>query len=202
MRLFLILLLSIPLYSETTKVLCELDGDYSVTYKDIKKTYLAEGIELFKNLARQTQQSLFLLRRAKTNFAEEDWQKSSLYVVQYWELNSKEETFQSLTHTLEPSPTWINEDASWNVENKKTGISVTHSMSVEEEHPLFPDYEVEVYKITNTFNWYTGKGQIFGDIWLKKKDGSRGKNPKIEIFANGKSEFCLLYTSPSPRDRG
>ena len=120
MRLFLILLLSIPLYSETTKVLCELDGDYSVTYKDIKKTYLAEGIELFKNLARQTQQSLFLLRRAKTNFAEEDWQKSSLYVVQYWELNSKEETFQSLTHTLEPSPTWINEDASWNIENKKT----------------------------------------------------------------------------------
>ena len=189
MRLFLILLLSIPLYSETTKVLCELDGDYSVTYKDIKKTYLAEGIELFKNLARQTQQSLFLLRRAKTNFAEEDWQKSSLYVVQYWELNSEEETFQSLTHTLEPSPTWINEDASWNVENKKTGISVTHSMSVEEEHPLFPDYEVEVYKITNTFNWYTGKGQIFGDIWLKKKDGSRGKNPKIEIFANGKCEL-------------
>ena len=189
MRLFLILLLSIPLYSETTKVLCELDGDYSVTYKDIKKTYLAEGIELFKNLARQTQQSLFLLRRAKTNFAEEDWQKSSLYVVQYWELNSEEETFQSLTHTLEPSPTWINEDAAWNVENKKTGISVTHSMSVEEEHPLFPDYEVEVYKITNTFNWYTGKGQIFGDIWLKKKDGSRGKNPKIEIFANGKCEL-------------
>ena len=163
MRLFLILLLSIPLYSETTKVLCELDGDYSVTYKDIKKTYLAEGIELFKNLARQTQQSLFLLRRAKTNFAEEDWQKSSLYVVQYWELNSEEETFQSLTHTLEPSPTWINEDASWNVENKKTGISVTHSMSVEEEHPLFPNYEVEFYKITNTFNWYTGKGKIFGD---------------------------------------
>ena len=187
MRLFLILLLSTPLYSETTKVLCELDGDYSVTYKDIKKTYLAEGIELFKNLARQTQQSLFLLRRAKTNFAEEDWQKSSLYVVQYWELDSKEETFESLTHTLEPSPTWINEDASWNVENKDTGISVTHSMSVEEEHPLFPDYEVEVYKITNTFNWYTGKGQIFGDIWLKKKDGSRGKNPKIEIFA------CVIF---------
>ena len=189
MRLFLILLLSIPLCSETTKVLCELDGDYSVTYKDIKKTYLAEGIELFKNLARQTQQSLFLLSRAKTNFAEEDWQKSSLYVVQYWELNSKEETFQSLTHTLEPSPTWINEDASWNIENKKTGISVIHSMNAEEEHPLFPDYEVEVYKITNTFNWYTGKGQIFGDIWLKKKDGSRGKNPKIEIFANGKCEL-------------
>ena len=117
MRLFLILILSIPLYSETTKVLCELDGDYSVTYKDIKNL-LAEGIELFRIL-QDKHKSLFLLRRAKTNFAEEDWQKSSLYVVQYWELNSEEETFQSLTHTLEPSPTWINEDASWNVENKK-----------------------------------------------------------------------------------
>ena len=189
MRFILLLILSIPLYSQSSKVLCELNGEYSVTYKDIKKTYLAEGIELFKNLARQTQQSLFLLRRAKTNFAEEDWQKSSLYVVQYWELDSEKEIFQSLIHTLEPSPTWINEMASWTVENKKTGISVTHSMSVDEEHPLFPDYEVEVYTITNTFNWFTGKGQIFGDIWLKKKDGTRGKNPKIEIFANGKCEL-------------
>ena len=59
MRLLIVLLLSIPLYSESSKIMCELDGDFSVTYKDIKKTYLAEGIELFKNLARQTQQSLF-----------------------------------------------------------------------------------------------------------------------------------------------
>ena len=188
MRLFLILLLSIPLYSETTKVLCELDGEYSVTYKDIKKTYLAEGIELFKNLARQTQQSLFLLRRAKTNFAEEDWQKSSLYVVQYWEIDSKNESFKSLTHTFEPSPAWINETASYDIENKDTGILITHFMNSEETHPLFPEYKVEVYKITNSFNWYTGKGQIYGDIWLKKEDGSKGKNPKIEIYANGKCE--------------
>ena len=91
MRFFLILILSIPLYSQSSKVLCELNGEYSVTYKDIKKTYLAEGIELFRNLARQTQQSLFLLRRAKTNFAEEDWEKNSLYVVQYWDIDSAEE---------------------------------------------------------------------------------------------------------------
>jgi len=65
MRFLLILILSIPLYSQSSKVLCELNGEYSVTYKDIKKTYLAEGIELFRNLARQTQQSLFLLRRQK-----------------------------------------------------------------------------------------------------------------------------------------
>ena len=200
MRLLIVLFLSIPIYSENSKILCELDGDFSVTYKDIKKTYLAEGIEIFKNLARQTQQSLFLLRRAKTNFAEEDWQKNSVYIVQYWDINSKKEEFDSLTYTLEPSPAWINEEASWKVETKKTGISVSHSMNVDEEHPLFPEYKVQVYKITNSFNWYTGKGQLVGDIWLKKKDGTRGKNPKVEISASGKCENCLLYTSPSPRD--
>ncbi len=188
MRFLLLLIISIPLYSQSSKVLCELNGEYSVTYKDIKKTYLAEGIELFKNLARQTQQSLFLLRRAKTNFAEEDWEKNPLYVVQYWDVDSVQETYKSLTHTLEPAPAWINEDAQWYVETKDTGISVTHTMEVEEEHPLFPEYKVEVYKITNSFNWFTGKGQIYGDIWLKKKDESRGNNPKIEIFANGKCE--------------
>ena len=188
MRLLIVLFLSIPIYSENSKILCELNGDFSVSYKDIKKTYLAEGIEIFKNLARQTQQSLFLLRRAKTNFAEEDWQKNSIYIVQYWDVDSNEEIFNSLTYTLEPSPAWINEEASWNAETKKTGISVTHTMKTEEEHPLFPEYKVEVYKITNSFNWYTGKGQIVGDIWLKKKDDTRGKNPKVEISASGKCE--------------
>ena len=125
MRLLIVLFLSIPIYSENSKILCELNGDFSVSYKDIKKTYLAEGIEIFKNLARQTQQSLFLLRRAKTNFAEEDWQKNSIYIVQYWDVDSNEEIFNSLTYTLEPSPAWINEEASWNAETKKTGISVT-----------------------------------------------------------------------------
>ena len=114
--------------------------------------------------------------------------KNSLYVVQYWDVDSAEETYKSLTHTLEPAPAWINEDAKWYVETKDTGIAVTHTMEVEEEHPLFPEYKVEVYKITNSFNWFTGKGQIYGDIWLKKKDESKGKNPKIEIFANGKCE--------------
>ena len=82
MRYLLLIFLSLPIYSETSKILCELNGTYSVTYKDIKKTYLSEGIEIFKNLARQTQQSLFLLQRAKTHFAEEDWKKDEIYVVQ------------------------------------------------------------------------------------------------------------------------
>ena len=73
---------------------------------------------------------------------------------------------------------------------KQKKFSVIHSMNAEDDHhPLFPDYEVEVYKITNTFNWYTGKGPNFWRYLVKKEDGSRGKNPKIEIFANGKCEL-------------
>jgi hypothetical protein len=103
-------------------------------------------------------------------------------------VNSEKEIFNSLTYSLEPSPAWINEEAPWSVERTKTGISVSHSMNIDDEHPLFPEYKVQVYKITNSFNWYTGKGQIVGDIWLKKKDGTRGKNPKVEISASGKCE--------------
>ncbi|MDA8684046.1 hypothetical protein N9M19_05340, partial [Gammaproteobacteria bacterium] len=113
MRLLFLILISFPAIAESSKILCELDGTYSVTYKDIKKTYLSEGIELFKNLARQTQQSLFLLQRAKTNFAEEDWQKDKMYVVQYWDVDTRKESFKSLKHTLDPSPAWINSDADW-----------------------------------------------------------------------------------------
>ena len=146
-RFFLLCFLVFPVFGKTSKILCELDGTYSVTYKDIKKTYLSEGIEIFKNLARQTQQSLFLLQRAKTNFAEEDWQKDKIYIVQYWEVDSEEESFKSLKYTLEPSPIWINPDASWSATNSSTGITVEHSMDAEQTHPIFPDYQVEAYSI-------------------------------------------------------
>jgi len=121
--------MSFPAMAESSKILCELDGTYSVTYKDIKKTYLSEGIELFKNLARQTQQSLFLLQRAKTNFAEEDWQKDKMYVVQYWDVDTRKESFKSLKHTLDPSPAWINSNADWESTKTDTGITVTHTMN-------------------------------------------------------------------------
>ena len=188
MKFLFIFFLTIPLYSQNSQILCELDSTYSVTYKDVKKSYLSEGIELFKNLARQTQQSLFLLQRAKTNFAEEDWQKDSVYIVQYWEVDTDKESFKSLTHTLDPSPAWINPNASWTSEKTNTGITVTHSMESGEVHPLFPDYIVDIYRISNTFNWYTGKGKISGDIWLKKIDDTKNKNPKVEIVASGKCE--------------
>ena len=188
MRFLFLILISFPAMAESSKILCELDGTYSVTYKDIKKTYLSEGIELFKNLARQTQQSLFLLQRAKTNFAEEDWQKDKMYVVQYWDVDTRKESFKSLKHTLDPSPAWINSNADWESIKTDTGITVTHTMNTGDIHPLFPDYEVDIYSISNSFNWFTGKGQISGDIWLNKKDGTKNRNPKIEIMAAGKCQ--------------
>ena len=188
MRFLLLFLISFPAMAESSKILCELDGTYSVTYKDIKKTYLSEGIELFKNLARQTQQSLFLLQRAKTNFAEEDWQKDKMYVVQYWDVDTRKESFKSLKHTLDPSPAWINSNADWESTKTDTGITVTHTMNAGDVHPLFPDYEVDIYSISNSFNWFTGKGQISGDIWLNKKDGTKNRNPKVEIMAAGKCQ--------------
>jgi len=188
MRFLFLILISFPAVAESSKILCELDGTYSVTYKDIKKTYLSEGIELFKNLARQTQQSLFLLQRAKTNFAEEDWQKDKMYVVQYWDVDTRKESFKSLKHTLDPSPAWINSNADWESTETDTGITVTHTMNTGDVHPLFPDYEVDIYSISNSFNWFTGKGQISGDIWLNKKDGTKNRNPKIEIMAAGKCQ--------------
>ena len=58
MRFLIIILFSISLYAEESKVLCELNGTYSITYKDMKKTYLSEGIEFFKNLARFLKNSI------------------------------------------------------------------------------------------------------------------------------------------------
>ena len=185
MRFLIIILFSISLYAEESKVLCELDGTYSITYKDIKKTYLSEGIEFFKNLATQTQQSLFLLQRAKTSFASEDWEKDKMYVVQYWEADTQNEKFKSLVHTFDPSPIWLNPNADWESKVTKNGIEVTHSMKAGEEHPLFPEYNVDFYRVTNTFNWYTGKGKIQADIWLKNKKDSKNSDPKVEVMASG-----------------
>ena len=40
----------------------------------------------------------------------------------------------------------------------------------------------------NEINWFTGKARIKGDIWLKRVDGRKGKDPKIEILAKGNCE--------------
>ena len=182
------LLFSLSASAESSKVICELSGEYSITFKDLKKTYLSEGIEFFKNLAKQTQQSLFLLNRAKTSFAESDWSRDEVYVVQYWDIDAKNETLQSLKYSIEPSPIWIYPDAASKVELTQEGSSVIHFLKNEDKHPLFDDLLVDFYQVKNSINWFTGKGKLKVDIWLKHKDSSRGKSPKVAILAQGECE--------------
>ena len=182
--LFIILTININIQA-STKVICELEGTYSITYEDVTKNFLAEGIDLFRNLAVQTQQSIFLLQKAKTNFAEEFWQKDPIAVTQYWEIN-KDDTMAKLNYVFEPAPIWINPEAKWVEKNSEKGIEILATMMPEDVHPVFNDYKVDLYRISNTVNWFTGKGRIDGDIWLSKTDGSKNKNPKVEIQASGK----------------
>ena len=53
-------------FSEKKEIICELEGSFSVTYRDLSKTVISEGLDFFKNLATQTQQSIFLINKAKT----------------------------------------------------------------------------------------------------------------------------------------
>ena len=179
---------SISVSAESSKVICELNGEYSITFKDLKKTYLSEGIEFFKNLARQTQQSLFLLDRAKTSFAESDWSRDKVYIVQYWDLDTDNETLQSLKYSIEPSPIWVYPDAASRIELSSEGPAVTHFIDNGDQHPLFDDLLVDFYQVKNSINWFTGKSKLKVDIWLKHKDGARGKSPKVAIIAQGKCE--------------
>ena len=179
------LMFSLSASAESSKVICELSGEYSITFKDLKKTYLSEGIEFFKNLARQTQQSLFLLDRAKTSFAESDWAKDDVYIVQYWDIDATNETLQSLKYSIEPSPIWIYPDAPSKIELNEEGSSVIHFLENEAQHPFFDDLLVDFYQVKNSIIWFTGKGKLKVDIWLKHKDGARGKSPKVAINARG-----------------
>ena len=108
-----------------------------------------------------------------------------MYVVQYWEADTQNEKFKSLVHTFDPSPIWLNPNANWTSKVTKNGIEVTHSMKAGEEHPMFPEYDVDFYRVTNSFNWYTGKGKIQADIWLKNKKDSKNSDPKVEVRASG-----------------
>ena len=162
-KLLCFLILIPNLYGETTKVICELDGTYSITYEDINKNILSEGIELFRNLAVQTQQSIFLLQKAKSNFAEEFWQKDPISITQYWEINKKDDTMIKLNYIFEPSPTWINPQAKWVENNSDKGIEILTTMMPDEIHPIFKDYKVDLYRVSNSVNWYTGKGRIDAD---------------------------------------
>jgi len=188
MRFLILFIFTISASAEPAKVICELNGEYSITFKDLKKTYLSEGIEFFKNLARQTQQSLFLLDRAKTSFAESDWSRDEVYVVQYWNIDAENETFQSIKYSIEPSPIWIYPEVPSRIELQEEGASVTHYLEPGDKHPLFSDLSVDFYHVKNSINWFTGRGKLKIDIWLKHIDGVKGKSPKVSVVANGKCE--------------
>jgi len=181
----LILIISTQISSEPKKVLCELKGDYSITYDDFRRNYFNEAVEIAKNVAVTTTQSIFFLNRAKASVNKDAWDKNKIDVTQYWIIETNSDDLLKLDYIVEPSPVWITQ-TDWSKEKTPTGLKVTHSISNGETHPTDDEYIIDVYQLTNEINWFTGKSKIKGDIWLKRKDGKRGKDPKIEILAKGK----------------
>ena len=59
--LFFLIFFSANTFSNNKEVMCELDGTLSITYRDLTKNVVSESLDFFKNLASQTQQSIFLM---------------------------------------------------------------------------------------------------------------------------------------------
>ncbi len=171
----------------TKKVLCELEGNYSITYEDFRRNYFNEAVEIAKNVAVTTTQSIFFLNRAKQTLNKDAWDKNKIEVTQYWAIDEESDELLKLDYVIEPAPVWIVQ-SDWREEKKETGLIVTHFLENGAMHPNYPEYKVDVYQLNNEINWYTGKARIKGDIWLKRVDKKRGKDPKIEILAKGKCE--------------
>ena len=172
---------------ESKKVLCELEGNYSITYEDFRRNYFNEAVEIAKNVAVTTTQSIFFLNRAKQTLNKDAWDKNKIEVTQYWSIDESSDDLLMLDYIIEPAPVWITQ-SDWKKEKKKTGLLVTHFLENGVMHPNYPEYKVDVYQLTNEINWFTGKARIKGDIWLKRVDEKKGKDPKIEILAKGKCE--------------
>ena len=186
--LSLCLIYSLFINSEQSKkVICELEGNYSITYEDFRRNYFNEAVEIAKNVAVTTTQSLFFLNRAKQTLNKDAWDKNKIDVTQYWVIDESSDDLLKLDYVIEPAPVWITQ-SDWRKEKKETGIMITHFLENGAMHPNYPEYKVDVYQLSNEVNWFTGKARIKGDIWLKRVDGKRGKDPKIEILAKGKCE--------------
>ena len=70
-----------------------------------------------------------LYHKAKTNFDKDDWQKESLQVVQYWEIDESDNLIK-LNYTFDPSPIWVNPKANWSKKISENGIEVISSMTL------------------------------------------------------------------------
>ena len=186
-RLIILVSLSHLLYSDTKNIICELEGNYSITYEDFRRNYFNEAVEIAKNVAVTTTQSLFFLNRAKQSVNKDVWDNNQIEVTQYWAISESSDELLKLDYVIEPAPVWIT-SSEWKKEDKETGILITHFLENGSIHPTYPEYKVDVYQISNEFNWFTGKARVKGDIWLKRVDGKKGRDPKIEILAKGTCE--------------
>ena len=184
---FISMSLGLSSSEDTKKVLCELEGNYSITYEDFRRNYFNEAVEIAKNVAVTTTQSIFFLNRAKQTLNKDAWDKHKIDVTQYWAIDESSDDLLKLDYVIEPAPVWITQ-SDWSKEKKETGLLVTHFIENGSLHPSYPEYKVDVYRLSNEINWFTGKARIKGDIWLKRVDGKRGKDPKIEILAKGNCE--------------
>ena len=184
---FISMSLGLSSSEDTKKVLCELEGNYSITYEDFRRNYFNEAVEIAKNVAVTTTQSIFFLNRAKQTLNKDAWDKNKIDVTQYWAIDESSDDLLKLDYVIEPAPVWITQ-SDWSKEKKETGLLVTHFIENGSLHPSYPEYKVDVYRLSNEINWFTGKARIKGDIWLKRVDGKRGKDPKIEILAKGNCE--------------
>ena len=163
-----LLTISYCVYSEPEKkVLCELEGNYSITYEDFRRNYFNEAVEIAKNVAVTTTQSIFFLNRAKQTLNKDAWDKNRIDVTQYWAIDESSDDLLKLDYVIEPAPVWITQ-SDWRKEKKDTGLLVTHFLENGVMHPNYPEYKVDVYQLTNEINWFTGKARIKGDIWLKE----------------------------------
>ena len=184
---FISMSLGLSSSEDTKKVLCELEGNYSITYEDFRRNYFNEAVEIAKNVAVTTTQSIFFLNRAKQTLNKDAWDKNKIDVTQYWAIDESSDDLLKLDYVIEPAPVWITQ-RDWSKEQKETGLLVTLFIEYGSLHPSYPEYKVDVYRLSNEINWFTGKARIKGDIWLKRVDGKRGKDPKIEILAKGNCE--------------
>ena len=98
---FFILITSTQISSEPKKVLCELEGDYSITYEDFRRNYFNEAVEIAKNVAVNTTQSIFFLNRAKDSINKDAWDKNKIDVTQYWIIDTSSAV--SYTHLTLPT---------------------------------------------------------------------------------------------------
>ena len=129
---------------EPKKVFCELEGNYSITYDDFRRNYFNEAVEIAKNVAVTTTQSIFFLNRAKQTLNKDAWDKNKIDVIQYWALDENSDDLLKLDYVVEPAPVWVTQ-SDWVKEKKETGIMVTHFIENGAMHPNYPEYKFDIY---------------------------------------------------------